>query len=161
MTGTTPIEQLLRVLGIAANLDDPRDNATGAEQHAERDARTLQAAEAFAVRDGEAAAELESIAGGPYFDEGGAAALPDQTSAMAQQLPQLAAGIAGSLAGALGGVLQPLTQIPQQAAQGMQQLAQTGLGMFQQSADEDSLPIADSALAEAPPATDFGAAPGD
>lgn len=45
----------------------------------------------------------------------------------------MASGIAGALAGALGGALQPLTQMPQQLAQGAQQVMQTGMGAIQQA----------------------------
>lgn len=159
VTGTTPIEQLLRVLGLAANLGDPQDNATATEQHAERDAKTREAAEKFTAQDEEAASELKSIDGEPYTADAAAVA-PDQAAAMAQQLPQMASGIAGALAGALGGALQPLAQLPQQAAQGMQQAMQTGLGLFQQ-AGLTAAPIEDAALTDAPLPEDFGAASGD
>lgn len=158
VTGTTPIEQLLRVLGLAANLSDPQDNATAAEQHAERAAKTREAAEKFAAQDEEAANELKNIDGEPYTAVEGTATAPDQMSAMAQQLPQMASGIAGSLAGAVGGALQPLAQIPQQAAQGIQQALQTGMGLFQQAAGAAAAPIEDDTLAEAPLAEDIGAA---
>lgn len=157
VTGTTPIEQLLRVLGLAANLSDPQDNATAAEQHAERDAKTREAAEKFAAQDEEAAKELKAIDGEPYTAAEGVAAAPDQTAAMAQQLPQMASGIAGSVAGAVGGLLQPLAQIPQQAAQGMQQAMQTGLGLFQQAAGVSAAPIEDATLADDPLPEDIGA----
>ena len=100
--GTTPIEQLLRLLGLAANADDPEDNAEGLDEHARRDAKTTEAAEKFTAQ-----------------DQAGAA-----------QMAQMASGIAGALAGALGGVVQPLAQIPQQLGQGAAQALQTGLGMF-------------------------------
>lgn len=148
VSGVAPVEQLLRVLGLAANLGDQQDNASSAEQHAERDARTREAAEKFAAQDAEAAAELGSIDGEYYPAGTGTAALPDQGATMAQQLPQLASGIAGALAGAVGGALQPLTQLPQQAAQGVQQLLQTGTGLFQQAAAAADAPVDDAALAE-------------
>ena len=103
VTGGVPIEQLLRILGIAANAGDPQDNAESLELHAERDAITTAAAEQFSAQDENAAAEVSALT-------------PD-SSQLAQQVPQLASGIAGALAGALGGALQPLTQMPQQLAQ--------------------------------------------
>lgn len=150
VSGATPIEQLLRVLGLAANLGDSRDNATSVEQHAERDAKTREAAEKFATQDEEAAAELRALEGEPYADVPGAAATPDQFAAMSQQLPQMASSIAGALAGAVGGALQPLAQIPQQAAQGVQQALQTGVGLFEQATSTATAPIDDTDLSEAP-----------
>lgn len=162
VSGATPTEQLLRILGLAANLGDEQDNATSAEQHAERDARAREAAEKFAAQDEEAAAELGSIDGEPYAGGAGTAALQDQGATMAQQLPQLASGFAGALAGAVGGALQPLTQLPQQAAQGMQQALQSGMGLFQQGAAGADASVGDTAPAEdfdaeAPLAEDFDA----
>lgn len=133
VTGGVPIEQLLRILGIAANAGDPQDNAESLELHAERDAITTAAAEQFSAQDENAAAEVSALT-------------PD-SSQLAQQVPQLASGIAGALAGALGGALQPLTQMPQQLAQAAQQVAQTGMGAVQQAtAATNPLDTADTAL---------------
>lgn len=119
VTGGAPIEQLLRILGIAANAGDPRDNAESSDQHADREAKLNEAAAKFLAQDEDAANQLKNVT-----DQGAAQ--------MAQQLPQLASGIAGSLAGALGGILQPMSQIPQQMTQGAQQAMQTAMGMAQQ-----------------------------
>lgn len=105
--GQTPIEQLLRVLGLAANLGDEQDNAENSDEHGERDARTTEAANEFAAQDQDAAAQ------------------------MAQQIPQLASGIAGALGGAVSGVMQPIAQLPQQLSQGAQQAMQAGMGLLQ------------------------------
>ncbi len=121
VAGAVPIEQLLRVLGLAANLGDPKDNSESLEEHAERDAKTAEAAAKFPAQDENAAAEMKGVAG------------QGEASQMAQQLPQMASGIAGALAGAMGGALQPLAQIPQQVAQGAQQAMQAGMGMMQQA----------------------------
>jgi len=161
VVGVTPVEQLLRVLGLAANLGDAQDNTTSAEQHAERELKTTEAAEKFAAQDEQAAVELSSVAPQGETATQTLAAGTDQTAAMSQQLPQMASGIAGALAGALGGALQPLAQIPQQAAQGMQQAMQTGMGLFQQTAGEAALPIEDASLGAAPLAEDFGGGAGD
>lgn len=96
VTGTTPIEQLLLILGLAANADDSEDYAEGLDEHARREVKTTEAAEKFAAQDQAAAAQVASVA----------------------------SGIAGALAGALGSALQPLAQIPQfgqalQAGMGM------------------------------------------
>lgn len=93
VAGGTPIEQLLRTLGLAANSGDPADSAEGADRHSERDIWANEAAGTFT----------------------------EQDSAAAQQLPQLISGITGALTGALGAALQPIAQLPQQLAQGAQQ----------------------------------------
>ncbi|HRD11762.1 MAG TPA: hypothetical protein PLI79_07860 [Mycobacterium sp.] len=137
VTGATPIEQLLRVLGLAANAGDPTDNSESVDGHAERDVKTAEAAAKFPAQDEEAATEMAGIAG------------PGDSAQMAQQLPQMASGIAGALAGAIGGALQPLAQIPQQVAQGAQQAMQTGMGLVQQaggSADQ----LDDASLSDLP-----------
>lgn len=116
VTGTAPIEQLLRMLGLAANSGDAQDNLDGITEYERRDAQANESAGMFAAQDAEAATGLDGIAA------------PDQLAAMTQQLPQSAAGIGAALAGALGGALQPLVQIPQQIASGAQQVLQAGMG---------------------------------
>lgn len=135
--GLSPIEQLLRVLGMAANLGDEQDNIDGADEHAERDTLTADAAGEFAAQDEDAATQL------------------------AQQVPQMASGMVGSLAGALAAAMQPFAQIPQQLAQGAQQALQAGLGMVQQAGG--SAELADLGLGEdaavadlSPEAVDLG-----
>ena len=137
VTGATPIEQLLRVLGLAANAGDPTDNSESVDGHAERDLKTAEAAAKFPAQDEEAATEMAGIAG------------PGDSAQMAQQLPQMASGIAGALAGAIGGALQPLAQIPSRSPRG-QQAMQTGMGLVQQAGgsadqlDDASLPTSRS-----------------
>lgn len=94
--GATPVEQLLRVLGLAANSGDPEDNADSAGLHAQRDAWTTDAAGSFA----------------------------EQDTTAAQQIPQLASGIAGGVAATVTGLLAPLIQLPQQFAQAAGQAVQ-------------------------------------
>ena len=161
VTGVTPIEQLLRVLGLAANLGDPQDNAESTEEHAKRDAKATEAAEKFAAQDEEAAQEFNSVAeqADPVATQAqGQAQAPtaDQTAAMVQQLPQAASSIAGAVSGALAGALQPLAQIPQQVAQGAQQAMQAGMGLFQQAA----APVEDASLASIP-VDEFASTPED
>ena len=60
--GMSPTEQLLRILGLAANADDPQDNADSIDAQAERDAQAIAAAEAFTTQDEQAAAEVNSVA---------------------------------------------------------------------------------------------------
>lgn len=110
--GGTPIEQLLRALGLAANSGDPLDDSAGLDDYAERDAAMTGAAEGFATQDGAAGSEMS-------------------------QLPQLAAGIAGALAGALTGALAPLMQVPAQFAQGAGQALQAGTALMSQYRGED------------------------
>ena len=140
VAGVTPIEQLLRVLGLAANLGDPKDNSESIEEHAKRDSKTAEAAAKFPAQDEQASAEMKGVAGQGQADQ------------MAQQLPQMASQLAGALAGAMGGALQPLAQIPQQLAQGAQQAMQTGMGMMQQaggaSAQLDKASLTDPALGD-------------
>lgn len=147
VAGAVPIEQLLRVLGLAANLGDPKDNSESIEEHAKRDSKTAEAAAKFPAQDEQASAEMKGVAGQGQADQ------------MAQQLPQMASQLAGALAGAMGGALQPLAQIPQQVAQGAQQAMQTGMGMMQQaggaSAQLDKASLSDPALGE------FGETPGE
>ena len=119
VAGLTPAEQLLRVLGLAANADDPADSSGSIDEQAARDAGTLQAAEAFVAQEELAASEVANVSG------------PDQTAQFAQQIPQTIAGIVGAVAGAVGGALsgalQSLGQIPQQVAT---LAAQPGMGSF-------------------------------
>ena len=96
VAGLTPAEQLLRVLGLAANADDPADAADSVAQQSDRDVGATESARAFATEDERAGADLNSTAA---------------------QLPQLIAGIAGAVAGALGGALQSLSQLPQALGQ--------------------------------------------
>ncbi|AQT78356.1 hypothetical protein B1R94_02545 [Mycolicibacterium litorale] len=146
VAGAVPIEQLLRVLGLAANLGDPKDNSESIEEHGKRDAKTTDAASKFGAQDERASADMKGVAG------------QGEASQMAQQLPQMMSGIAGALAGAMGGALQPLTQMPQQLAQGAQQAMQTGMGMMQQaggaSAELDKASLSD-------PLGEFGESSGE
>ena len=145
VAGLTPVEQLLRVLGLAANADDSGDTADSVATQAERDIQMIADAEAFAAEDHQASAAMTGIAG------------PDQMTQMAQmtqQIPQLISGIAGAITGALGGALQPLVQIPQQIAQ---VATQTGTGLSPDINEADT-PLMDDFGADL--GADFGADPG-
>ena len=96
VAGLTPTEQLLRILGLAANADDPADAADSVAQQSDRDVGATESARAFATEDERAGADLNGTAA---------------------QIPQLIAGIAGAVAGALGGALQSLGQLPQALGQ--------------------------------------------
>lgn len=130
--GDTPIEQLLRVLGLAANSGDPQDSAESAGLHAKRDVWTTEAAGSFT----------------------------EQDDAAAQQLPQLISGITGALTGVAGALLQPMSQLPQQLAQGAQQVIEAatalvgGLSSPDQSRAED--PGTDLAAESSAEPMDFG-----
>jgi len=139
VAGMSPTEQLLRILGLAANADDPQDIADSIDAQAERDAQTMAAAEAFTAQDEEAAAKVNSVAA------------QDQTTQLVQQIPQLISGIAGAVTGALGGALTPLVQIPQQLAQAA---FQTGMGTYRGDGAFD-LPINDPGALDALPADDI------
>lgn len=110
--GGTPIEQLLRALGLAANSGDPLDDAAGLGDYADRGEAMNGAAEGFASQDGSAGSEMS-------------------------QLPQLATGIAGALAGAIAGALAPVMQVPAQFAQGAGQALQAGTALVGQYRGED------------------------
>ena len=142
VAGLTPVEQLLRVLGLAANADDSGDTADSVATQAERDIQMIADAEAFAAEDHQASAAMTGIAG------------PDQMTQMTQQIPQLISGIAGAITGALGGALQPLVQIPQQIAQ---VATQTGTGVSPDINEADT-PLMDDFGADL--GADFGADPG-
>jgi hypothetical protein len=119
IAGLTPTEQLLRMLGLAANADDPADIADSVAQQTERDSGATESARAFAAEDERAGADLNSTAA---------------------QIPALIAGIAGAVAGALGGALQPLGQIPQalgQLPQALGQLPQARMGGDGERAEPD------------------------
>jgi hypothetical protein len=148
VAGTAPIEQILRMLGLAANSGDAQDNLEGITEHERRDAQANESAEVFAAQDAEAATGLDGIAA------------PDQLAAMTQQLPQAAAGIAAALAGALGGALQPLVQIPQQIAQGAQQVLQAGMGTDGEPVG-DTIPIGYPRMEADPWPDEFGSTADD
>jgi hypothetical protein len=139
VAGLTPVEQLLRVLGLAANADDSGDTADSIATQAERDIQMIADAEAFAADDHQASAAMTGIAG------------PDHMAQMTQQIPQLISGIAGAITGALGGALQPLAQIPQQVAQAA---TQTGTSVSPEM-DEADTPLMDDFGADL--GADFGA----
>jgi hypothetical protein len=139
VAGMSPVEQLLRMLGLAANADDPQDNADSIDAQADRDAQAFAAAEAFTAQDEQAAAEVNSVAA------------QDQTTQLAQQLPQMISGIAGAVTGALGGALAPLGQIPQQLAQAA---FQTGMATYRGEGASD-LQIDDPGALDALPADDI------
>jgi hypothetical protein len=139
VAGMSPTEQLLRVLGLAANADDPQDNTESIDAQAERDAQTIAAAEAFTAQDEQAATEVNSVGA------------QDQTTQLAQQLPQMISGIAGAVTGALGGALAPLAQIPQQLAQAA---LQTGMGSYRGDGASD-LRIDDPGALDALPIDDI------
>jgi hypothetical protein len=79
IAGLTPTEQLLRMLGLAANADDPADIADIVAQQTERDSGATESARAFGAEDERAGADLNSTAA---------------------QITPLIAGIAGAVAGA-------------------------------------------------------------
>jgi len=121
-SGRAVISQLLRALGAAANGGDPADMTASAAGYAERGAKVDSALTKFPANEEQSSAKLAGVGG------------QNEMTQMVQQVPQLASGIAGGISGAISGVLQPLTQIPQQAAQVGQQAMQAGLGALQHGA---------------------------
>ena len=85
VTGGVPIEQLLRILGIAANAGDPQTTPKASSCTQNAMPSPTAAAEQFSAQDENAAAEVSALT-------------PD-SSQLAQQVPQLASGTA-ALAGA-------------------------------------------------------------
>jgi hypothetical protein len=153
ISGASPIEQVLRMLGLAANSGDLEDNAASIDEHARRAAMTSAAAGSFAAQDDLAAGDMTDIAP------------EDQSSATAaQQLPQLVAGIAAAVSGGLSGILQPFGQIPQQLAQGAQQVLQAGASLPSAGGGisvDDIADIDDASLLGEPSEADVGAAADD
>lgn len=89
--GATPVEQLLRILGLAANADDVTDGSTSAEGHAQREAGTTGAAATFPGQDGAAAGQIISgVAGSLAGLLQPLAQLPQQFAQGAQQAVQAA-----------------------------------------------------------------------
>lgn len=94
--GATPIEQLLRVLGLAANSDDAGDMTASAEGYAQRDAWTTTAATAFPGQDGAAAGQIASgVAGALAAILAPLTQLPQQFTQGAQQMVRAAASLTG------------------------------------------------------------------
>jgi hypothetical protein len=118
-SGRAMISQLLRALGAAANGGDPADTAAAAAGYTEREAKVGSALTKFPANEEESAAKLGGVGS------------QNEMAQMVQQVPQIASGLASGIAGAISGALQPLTQIPQQAAQIGQQAMQAGLGALQ------------------------------
>lgn len=126
--GATPVEQLLRVLGLASNAGDSADNADSAERHAERDTWTTAAAGAFT----------------------------EQDAAAAQQIPAVVSSITGALGGAVSGLLQPLGQLPALLTQGTQQVLQATTSLAARNDPRDPAPVDDPADQSPSEPTDFG-----
>jgi len=122
VAGGVPMEQLLRVLGLAANLGDPADNGESQSEQEKRAVKTSDAEAKFPANEENSAAELKAVA-----EQG-------QAAQMAQSVPQMMSGLAGAVAGAIGGALGPLTQIPQQVSQAGQQAMQMGMGALPKEA---------------------------
>ncbi len=117
--GTSGLEQLLAMLGMAVNAGDPADNADAQAGQTQREGQLLDAETKFPANEEEAAGKL-----------GGAG---DPAQAL-QSVPQLASSLAGGIAGAISGALQPFTQMAQQGMQAGSQAFQAGLSALQHSA---------------------------
>jgi hypothetical protein len=119
--GPSGIEQILFLLGMAANAGDPVDNTAAQVGQAEREARLTDAEMKFPANEEESARHLDAL---------GAEDPMSQMSGMAQS----ASGLLQGLPQAFSGVLQPFSQLGQQLPQAAQQALQTGMGALQQGA---------------------------
>lgn len=114
------IDNLLVMLGLAANAGVPTDNAGAQAGQADRALKTSDAMTKFPANEEQAASQLAALGD------------PQQMMQMAQQVPQMASSVAQGITSALNGAMQPLNQVPQQVAQVGQQAMQMGMGALQQ-----------------------------
>lgn len=115
------IDNLLVMLGLAANSGIPTDNTAAEAGQAERALKTAEAMTKFPANEEQSASQLAALND------------PNKMLEMVQQLPQMATGVMQGAVGALNGVIQPLNQVPQQVAQVGQQAMQMGMGALQQA----------------------------
>jgi hypothetical protein len=116
--GPSGVEQLLSLLGVSINADDPADNVQAQKGQAEREGRLMDAQTKFPAHEEQSAGQLAGVGG------------RDQMS----ELMQAASGIGQSLGGALSGTMQPFSQLGQQFPQAAQQAMQAGMGALQHGA---------------------------
>jgi hypothetical protein len=121
--GPSGIEQLLLMLGMAANAGDTADNTTAQTGQAEREAKLTDAETKFPANEEESARDLAAVGAGAE----------DPMSKMSELL-QSATGMIQGLPQAFSGALQPFSELGQQLPQAAQQALQTGMGALQQGA---------------------------
>jgi len=110
-SGPSGVEQLLSLLGVTVNANDPTDNLQAQQGQTGREAKLTDAMTKFPAGEENSAAQLAGV--------GGKDPMSQFTSVL-----QAGMGVGQSLTGALTGLTQPFTQfaqqIPQQGMQAMQ-----------------------------------------
>jgi hypothetical protein len=114
-SGPSGVEQLLALLGVSVNADDPLDNSLAQGGYTGRETRLNSAVTQFPANDENSAAQLAGINGKDPMSE-------------FTQLMQGATGIGQGLTSSLTGFLQPFTQIAQQLPQQGMQAMQAVMG---------------------------------
>jgi hypothetical protein len=114
-SGPSGVEQLLALLGVTVNSDDPADNLQAQNGHAGREAKLTDAMTKFPAGEENSAAQLAGVGGKDPMGE-------------FTQLMQGATGIGQGLTSSLTGLLQPFTQIAQQIPQQGMQAMQAVMG---------------------------------
>lgn len=140
-SGPSGVEQLLAMLGMSVNADDPADNIQAQAGQAKREAGLNAATTQFPANEESSSGNLAGVGGKDSMSE-------------LTQFTQAATGIGQGLTGTLNGLLQPLTQIGQQIPQQGMQAMQAAMGAFQHGAGSGA------AAAEAIPGEVAGAAGG-
>jgi hypothetical protein len=114
-SGPSGVEQLLSLLGLTVNGNDPADNLQAQQGHEGREAKVTDAMTKFPANEQNSAAQLTGVAGKDP--------LTQLTS-----VTQAAAGIGQGITSALNGMIQPLTQLGQQIPQAGMQAMQAAVG---------------------------------
>ena len=114
-SGPSGVEQLLSLLGVSVNSDDPADNLQAQTGQSRREAGLGAAMTQFPATEQNSAAQLAGVGGKDPMSE-------------FTQLMQGATGIGQGLTSSLTGILQPFTQIAQQIPQQGMQAMQAVMG---------------------------------
>jgi hypothetical protein len=117
-SGPSGVEQLLSLLGVSINADDPADNAQAQSGHAARDAGLNFATSQFPATEQSSASNLAGVG-----------ASGKDPMAEFTQLMQGATGIGQGLTSSMTGLLQPFTQVAQQLPQQGMQAMQAVMGV--------------------------------
>ncbi|MDT5168650.1 MAG: hypothetical protein QOD02_1977 [Mycobacterium sp.] len=114
-SGPSGVEQLLSLLGVTVNGNDPSDNLQAQQGQSRREAGVSNAMTQFPATEQNSAAQLAGVGG------------KDPMSQFSSLL-QAGTGVGQSLTGALTGLTQPFTQIAQQLPQQGMQAMQAVMG---------------------------------
>ena len=114
-SGPSGVEQLLSLLGVNVNANDPADNLQAQTGQSQREAGLGAAMTQFPATEQNSAAQLAGVGGKDPMAE-------------FTQLMQGATGIGQGLTSSLTGILQPFTQIAQQIPQQGMQAMQAVMG---------------------------------